>query len=113
MRRRCRSSNSADEICRFYANYHSQRFIKNRLVLRLQQAPTPEQLEEINDGFSDIVVDGTIEAVAASPAEISDRDEPHLPRLSLHFDRRSLGRLRALIDHLNTLVADDQACPPE
>jgi len=104
---------AADEICRFYANYHSQRFVKNRLVLRLQQAPDAEELEEINREFSDILVDGAIEPVEASQVEIADRDVPELPRLSLHFDRRSLGRLRALIDHLNGLVADEQGCNPE
>jgi len=42
--------------------------------------------------------------VPATPAEAEDGDRPDLPRLLLHFDRRSLGRLRALIDHLNHLA---------
>ena len=54
---------------------------------------------------SPILVDGKIEAIAATPEEIEDRDHPDLPRLRLHFNRRSLGRLRGLIDHLNALVA--------
>jgi len=96
---------AGDEITRFYANYHSQRFVDGRLVLRLLHPPTPEQVAEINERFSDIVVSGAIEAVPATPAEVEDGDYPHLPRLRLYFDRRSLGRLRALIDHLNALVA--------
>jgi len=95
---------AADEITRFYANYHSQRYVDGRLVLRLLHAPTAEQLAQVNELFSDIVVSGSIESVAATPAEAEDGDQPDLPRLMLHFDRRSLGRLRTLIDHLNTLA---------
>jgi hypothetical protein len=95
---------AADEITRFYANYHSQRFVDGRLVLRLLHSPTRAQVAEINRLFSDIVVSGAIEAIPATPAEAEDGDYPDLPRLRLHFDRRSLGRLRALIDHLNTLA---------
>ncbi|MBS1195620.1 MAG: putative lysine decarboxylase, partial [Actinobacteria bacterium] len=95
---------AADEITRFYANYHSQRYVDGRLVLRLLHPPTAEQLAQINDLFSDIVVSGVIESGPATPAEVEDGDRPDLPRLLLHFDRRSLGRLRALIDHLNHLA---------
>ncbi len=95
---------AADEITRFYANYHSQRYVDGKLVLRLLHAPTTEQLARVNDLFSDILVDGSIASVAATPAEAEDGDHPDLPRLLLHFDRRSLGRLRALIDHLNALA---------
>ena len=95
---------AADEITRFYANYHSQRYVDGRLVLRLLHAPTEEQVAAINDLFPDILAGGEIEAIPATPAEVEDGDYPHLPRLRLHFDRRSLGRLRSLIDHLNALI---------
>jgi uncharacterized protein (TIGR00730 family) len=95
---------AGEEITRFYANYHSQRYVDGRLVLRLLHAPTPEQIALLNELFADILVSGVIEAIAATPAEAEDGDHPDLPRLRLHFDRRSLGRLRALIDHLNALV---------
>jgi uncharacterized protein (TIGR00730 family) len=95
---------TAEELTRFYANYHSQRYVDGRLVLRLLHPPTEQQVAGINDLFPDILVTGRIEAIAATPAEAEEGDWPHLPRLRLHFDRRSLGRLRALIDHLNALV---------
>jgi len=99
---------AADEICRFYANYHSQRYIRDRLVLRLLHEPTPEQVAALNEDFSDVLAEGTIEAVPASPVEVRERDVPHLARLSLHFDRRSFGRLRAMIDHLNDLALAEE-----
>jgi hypothetical protein len=95
---------AADEITRFYANYHSQRYVDGLLVLRLLHAPTPAQVQEVNDLFPDILVSGRIDAIGATAAEAEDGDQPYLPRLRLHFDRRSLGRLRALIDHLNSLA---------
>jgi hypothetical protein len=95
---------AGDEITRFYANYHSQRYVDGLLVLRLLHEPTAEQVAHINDLFGDIVVDGTIEPIPATPTEAEEGDQPGLARLRFHFDRRSLGRLRALIDHLNTLA---------
>jgi len=95
---------AGDEITRFYANYHSQLYVDGLLVLRLLHEPTAEQVAHINDLFGDIVVDGTIEPIPATPTEAEEGDQPGLARLRFHFDRRSLGRLRALIDHLNTLA---------
>jgi uncharacterized protein (TIGR00730 family) len=92
---------AATHIASFYANYSSQRFVKGRLVLRLKHQPSPELIAELNDEFSDILVSGTIEAVEASPDEVNSGDELDKPRLALHFNRRSLGRLRLMIDRLN------------
>jgi hypothetical protein len=58
-------------------------------------------LDNINAEFSDILVDGQFTVGAALPDE---KDEPQLsplPRLIFRFNRRSLGRLRQLIDALN------------
>src|SRR5690606_24679326 len=46
---------AADELCRFYANYHSQRYVNGLLVLRLRKAPDPDTLERLNEEYSDIV----------------------------------------------------------
>ncbi len=95
---------AADEICRFYANYQSQRYVKGILVLRMNQAPDEPQLQRLNEDFSDIVVDGEIHVIPATEAEIADADSVDAERVALHFDRRSFGRLRKLIDALNDLV---------
>src|SRR5947209_7120932 len=50
------------EILGFYRNFHSIRFVGETLVIRLERAPTPEQLERLNDLFSDIARHGRIEA---------------------------------------------------
>jgi len=95
---------AVDEICGFYANYHSQRFVGDRLVLRLQHGPAASDLERLNDSYADLLASGRIESVGPAPVEVEDRDHIDLPRLRLHFDRRSLGRLRAMIDDLNRMA---------
>ena len=95
---------AVEEICGFYANYHSQRYVADRLILRLVHEPSAEDIERLNDTYSDLLVGGVIEAVEAAAVEKRDRDHPDLPRLRLHFNRRSLGRLRAMIDDLNAIV---------
>jgi len=89
------------EIDDFYRVYHSMRYVKNKLALRLSQAPSEELLDAINASFSDILVDGQFTVSGPLPDE---KDEPQLsplPRLVFRFNRRSLGRLRMLIDTLN------------
>jgi uncharacterized protein (TIGR00730 family) len=104
---------AADEICRFYANYHSQRYVDGTLVLRMATAPSPELLERLNDEFSDIVVSGRIEHIDATPAEVRDQDALDMDRIALHFDRRQFGALRRLVDTLNeTVVAAREVHPP-
>jgi len=93
-----------EEISGFYDNYHSQRYVGDRLILRLNHAPSAADLERLNDTYADLVTSGIIEAIDATDVEIEDRDHPELPRLRLHFDRRSLGRLRSMIDALNSLA---------
>jgi uncharacterized protein (TIGR00730 family) len=89
-------------IQHFYSNYHSLRYTRSDLVMRLHRAPTARQLQEINRLFADIS-EGPLRVSAALPVE---RDEPALaemPRLVFRFNKRDQGRLRMLIDHLNDL----------
>ena len=56
-----------DEICGFYANYDSMRFVGDELVIRLRQAPTPSQLAALNHRFGDLAGPGGITAHRAAP----------------------------------------------
>ena len=90
------------EVLGFYRVYHSMRYVRKNLVLRLREALAADQLTAINQKFQDILQDGEFIQRGALPEE---RDEPKLAdfaRLVFHFNRRSLGRLRQLIDTINT-----------
>jgi uncharacterized protein (TIGR00730 family) len=101
-----------EELCGFYANYQSQRYVDGMLVLRLIQAPNSSTLEALSREYADLLVNGAIEQVAATAAEIRDGDAVHLDRIRLHFDRRSFGRLRQLIDDLNAMVETPATVSP-
>lgn len=96
---------AVEELRRFYANYHSQRYVRGVLVLRMRQAPDDAVLAELNQEYSDILVKGEIERTDATKVEVRDDDHVELDRLQLHFDRRNFGRLRLLVNRLNELVA--------
>ncbi len=92
---------AAKEIVTFYRVYHSMRYVRNQLVFRLTEAVTDARLEWMNEQFADILVDGKFEQTGPLAEESSEEDLAGLPRLTFHFDRRALGRLRMLIDFIN------------
>jgi len=103
-----RVTDSVDEavayIEDFYRNYHSSRYVGGKLVLRMHEAPTDEQLAALNDEFGGLLASGEIERTAALAEEAEEI--AHLPRLRLHFDRKKVGLLRGLIDRLNAFSVD-------
>ena len=94
-----------EEIEGFYRNYHSIRHVGDRTVIRLQAAPTDEELDQLSAEFADIVVDGAIRRTEPFPPEVAGSDNVELPRIVLRFDKHGWGRLRMLIDRLNTLAS--------
>jgi uncharacterized protein (TIGR00730 family) len=90
---------AVEEIRRFYRVYHSMRYVRDDLVLRLLRPLTPETLERVKQSYADFVVSGTFEQSGILPEE--GAEFPELTRLRFHFNRRSMGRLRQLIDFIN------------
>jgi len=95
------ASHAVRIITRFYRNYHSSRFVKDLLVLRLKNAPSPSAIESLNDDFGDIILGERFKIVEATPEEREDNDHIDLPRIAFGFDRRQYGRLRMLLDVVN------------
>ncbi len=91
-----------DHIRQFYRNYHSCRYVREELFLRVKHAPTAEELAQINHEFGDICTSGQIES---RRTQVIDEETlvPEFPRVVLKFDRRNLAKLRMLIDRLNAL----------
>jgi uncharacterized protein (TIGR00730 family) len=102
------------EIERFYRIYHSQRYVRDRLVIRLTAMPPAETLATLSDEFKDLLRK-PIQVVDPSPAEIADNDVPDLPRIALDIGRLRAGRMRQLIDRLNALpiVPDAEQTQPK
>ncbi len=89
-------------ITRFYRNFHSSRFVKDLFVIRIKHPPTDSALQAMNEDYADIVVGQPIRRIDPTPEEIADDDHVELPRIAFGFNRRDYGRLRQLIEVLNT-----------
>lgn len=100
---------ACQEVIQFYHRYHSSRYVGDELVLRLTYPLTPEQLDLINSEYADLVVSGKIEACGVLPQEANDPHIADLPRLKFRFPRRRIGRLRQLVNRLNSFPMDDSA----
>ena len=100
-------TDSADEavkiITRFYRNFHSTRFVKDQLVIRLKNAPPASALPKLNKDFTDIIPGAPVKIIKPTPEERRDKDNLDKARIAFGFNRRDYGRLRQLIDVLNEM----------
>ncbi len=90
-------------IRQFYKNYQSSRFVRELLVMRLKTLPGNATLAALNKDFNDILLNGKIQPAPPTPEELEDQDNLDLERITLPFNRRDYGRLRQLIDALNSM----------
>jgi hypothetical protein len=89
------------EITGFYRNYHSYRFVKQDLVIRLNHPPPPALIDQLNRDFADIISDGEIRLTEPLPEEAEEPETLHLHRLLGRFNREDFARLRQMIDAIN------------
>ena len=90
-----------DEILHFFRAYHSMRFVRGKLILRLNLPVSDDLLTRLNDEFTDLLESGRIERATAHRLESDEPEALALPRLTLNFDRKKVGRLRQMVDLLN------------
>jgi hypothetical protein len=92
--------NAARYIVQFYKNYHSSRYVRDKLVIRLNGEMSDDSLEQLNDAYADILTEGKI--LPAETASVESDDHPEKPRISMAFNRRNMGRLLKMIHTINT-----------
>ena len=98
----CTSAEAAvKEITHFYSNFHSYRFVKQDLVIRLHRPPSSGLIDRLNRDFADIVT-SEVRQTDPLPDEADEPDKLHLHRLLMHFNREDYGRLRQMIDVINS-----------
>ncbi len=87
----------------FYRNYHSMRFVKNVMVIRLNKPLDSDHLRILTSEFGEILAPGGKICLSSPlPAEQDEPDLKHLPRLKVDFNRRSYGLLKAFIRRINS-----------
>lgn len=91
-------SDGVSHILKFYSRYHSSRYVKDILVIRLLEPLTESQLGILNKDFSVLIKEGNIYASDPFPEETDHLD---LPRIAFEHTRHDYGLVRALIDQIN------------
>lgn len=91
---------AVDHIQRFYRRYHSSRYVKDELVIRLHSPLDPRQIDHLNAKFHKLFKEGKLESCNPFPEE---KDHLELPRIKFCHTRKDFGLLRAFIDALNTI----------
>src|SRR5881409_2150331 len=61
------SEHAVKFITRFYRNYHSMRFVRDLLVIRLRNKPSETATNGLNEDFSDIITAGKIQPIEPTP----------------------------------------------
>lgn len=87
------------EILEFYKVFHSQRWVGDRLVLRLRRPLAARPLAALEAQFEDLLKGEARQLPGPLPEEGGEL--PDLPRLVFPLVRSNYGRLRLLIDAIN------------
>lgn len=89
---------AVDHIQQFYRRYHSSRYVKDVLVIRMLTPLTAAQIDLLNKEFLSLIQEGSIYATKALSEESDHLD---LPRIAFKHNRKYFGLLRAMIDRIN------------
>jgi hypothetical protein len=92
---------AVNEIKHFYKVFHSYRWVRDEMVIRLNNKLTPAALENLNQQFDHLLAAGHIVQRDALHEESDDQASFHLPRLVLIPHKREFGMLRLLINAIN------------
>ncbi len=98
------------EILKFYRVFHSYRWVRERMVIRLNRCLTPAALEALNEKFGALLAADRIVQTVALPEEAEETKVAALPRLVLTPHKRDFGMIRTLLDGINesdTEVGED------
>ena len=91
---------AADHITQFYRVYHSSRYVRDDLVIRVKRPLSDEAIETLNDEFASLVKKGRITQRGAYSVE---NDHLDLPRVCFTHTRHHFAVVRRLIDRINEL----------
>lgn len=92
---------AVEEIRHFYRVFHSYRWVRDEMVIRIHKRLTPQALENLNQQFDHLLATGHIAQREALPEEADDIAAKGLPRLVLIPHKREFGMLRLLINAIN------------
>jgi uncharacterized protein (TIGR00730 family) len=89
------------EILQFYRVFHSYRWVRERMVIRLTKKLAEAAIEALNEEFDHLLAADRIVQTTALPQEREETKIADLPRLVLTPHKRDFGMIRAFIDAIN------------
>ncbi|MBU6300564.1 MAG: LOG family protein [Verrucomicrobia bacterium] len=92
---------AVEAIVGFYRIFHSYRYVRDKLVIRLNQPISPAAVLRLNDEHGDFLLSGRYELSAPLPAEADQPEIASLPRLVCTPRRSHYGKMRKMLDALN------------
>ena len=96
---------AVEEILHFYRVFHSYRYVRDKMVIRLNRNIDQEAVGHLNKDFADLIVSGKIRQREALKEERNEQAIIDLPRLVFRAKRSSPGRIRELINTINSFNA--------
>jgi hypothetical protein len=96
-------ADAASHITEYYRNYHSSRYVKDDMVIRVRRPLRGEQVEALEEEFGPIIKSGKLRQ--RGPLDEEEGEAPGLPRLVFHHNRGKFGVIRRLIDRINQFDA--------
>ncbi|MFT5465012.1 MAG: hypothetical protein ACI8UO_000098 [Verrucomicrobiales bacterium] len=98
---------AVEEVVGFYRVFNSYRYVREKLVIRLNHRLTPAALASINSRFEDLLAKGKYTITKALPEERNEPKLANLPRLVCKPNTGNYGRMRELIDAINQSEVKD------
>lgn len=92
---------AVQEIVNFYRVFHSYRWVREQMVIRIQKPLTAAAIEDLNIRFEHILAAGKILQTTALPEEADDGHLAAFPRVVLTPHKRDFGMIRLFIDAIN------------
>jgi uncharacterized protein (TIGR00730 family) len=89
------------EVLKFYRVFHSYRWVRERMVIRINRRLTPAAVEALNEKFDALLAADRIVQTVALPEEHEETKLAELPRLVLVPHKRDFGMIRLLLDGIN------------
>ncbi|MEM1331012.1 MAG: LOG family protein [Planctomycetota bacterium] len=89
---------ACEHIRRFYRVYHSSRYVRNDLVIRVRHRISDRDIAALNEEFGSLVAEGKIHQREAYEIE---GEHEELPRIAFTHTRNHFGLVRRLIDRIN------------
>jgi uncharacterized protein (TIGR00730 family) len=100
-----------EEVLQFYHNFHSYRWVKNRMVIRTTHRLQQSAIDQLNRDFDALLAADRIVQSAALPEEADDAHLAHFHRIVLTPHKRDFGAIRLLIDAINRAEREAEEAP--